>query len=170
MPDSAAAPSSLPETSASETSASEADAPSRDVVVFVCTHNSARSQMAEGYLRARYGDRYEVHSAGTEQTHVRPLAIEVMQEWDVDLSGHHSKTLDALDDVAKDYVVTVCDNAREACPVVPARKAVLHQSFEDPSAATGTDDERRAVFRRVRDAIAAWIDDTFGETGPPDAN
>lgn len=134
-----------------------------DVVVFVCTHNSARSQMAEGYLRDRYGDRYDVYSAGTEQTHVRPLAIEVMRELDIDISGHTSKTLDALDDVTKDYVVTVCDSAREACPVVHARKTVMHQSFEDPSAATGTDDERRAVFRRVRDDLAAWIDATFGD-------
>jgi len=129
-------------------------------VIFVCTHNSARSQMAEGYLRAHYGDRFDVYSAGTEQTHVRPLAIDAMREIGVDLSGHASKTIGALDDLDKDVVVTVCDSAREACPHVPARRT-LHHSFPDPSAAEGSDEERLAVFRSVRDEIAAWIDDAF---------
>jgi arsenate reductase len=138
----------------------------RDTVLFLCTHNSARSQMAEGLLRARYGGRYEVVSAGTEATEVRPLAVEVMDEIGVDLSGHTSKAIDALGDRPFDVVVTVCDDAREACPHLPARKANLHEGFEDPSAATGTEDERRAVFRRVRDALADWIDETFGTEGP----
>jgi arsenate reductase len=138
----------------------------RDTVLFLCTHNSARSQMAEGLLRARYGGRYEVVSAGTEATEVRPLAVEVMDEIGVDLSGHTSKAIDALGDRPFDVVVTVCDDAREACPHLPARKANLHEGFEDPSAATGTEDERRAVFRRVRDALADWIDETFGAEGP----
>ena len=131
-------------------------------VLFVCTHNSARSQMAEGLLRDRYGDRYEVASAGTEKTHVRPLAIEAMKDIGIDLSDHTSQTIDAVTrDRTFDVVVTVCDAAREACPYLPARKRNLHHSFDDPSRANGTDDERLAVFRRVRDEIADWIDQTF---------
>ena len=133
----------------------------KTAVLFVCTHNSARSQMAEGLLRDRYGDHYDVYSAGTERTHVRPLAIEVMEEIGVDLSGHTSNTIEDLGDRTFDVVVTVCDDAREACPYLPAEKENLHRSFEDPSAAEGSAEERRAVFRRVRDDLAAWIDDTF---------
>jgi arsenate reductase len=129
-------------------------------VLFVCTHNSARSQMAEGLLRARHGDRFEVLSAGTERTHVRPLAIEAMREIGIDISGHTSKTVEDLGPRDFDLVVTVCDSARETCPWVPARRT-LHRSFPDPSAARGSDAERLAVFRDVRDRIAAWIDDTF---------
>lgn len=140
---------------------SEARTNRRPTVVFVCTHNSARSQMAEGYLRDAHGDRFNVYSAGTEETHVRPLAIEAMKEIGIDISGHTSKTLDALDEVEKDYVVTVCDRARETCPVVYARKESLHRSFPDPSAARGSDAERLDAFREVRDALAAWIDDEF---------
>ena len=130
-------------------------------VLFVCTHNSARSQMAEGLLRDRYGDHYDVYSAGTERTHVRPLAIDVMDEIGIALSHHTSKTIDDLGDRTFDVVVTVCDDAREACPYLPAEKENLHRSFEDPSAAEGTEAERRAVFRRVRDELADWIDETF---------
>ncbi len=141
------------------------DSATKETVLFLCTHNSARSQMAEGLLRARYGDRYEVFSAGTEATEVRPLAIEVMGELGIDLSDHSSKTLDHVDDRTFDVVVTVCDDAREACPHLPARELNLHAGFDDPSAATGTRAERRAVFRRVRDALAEWIDETFGAEG-----
>jgi len=130
-------------------------------VLFVCTHNSARSQMAEGLLRDRYGDRYDVYSAGTERTHVRPLAIEVMDELDIDLSDHTSKTIDDLGDRTFDVVVTVCDDAREACPYLPAEKKNVHRSFDDPSAAEGTAEERRVVFRRVRNELADWIDEAF---------
>ena len=130
-------------------------------VLFVCTHNSARSQMAEGLLRDKYGDRYDVYSAGTKRTHVRLLAIDVMEEICVNLSDHTSKTIDDLGDRTFDVMVTVCDAAREACPYLPAEKENLHRSFEDPSAAEGTEEERRAVFRRVRDELATWIDDTF---------
>lgn len=135
----------------------------RDTVLFLCTHNSARSQMAEGLLRDRYGDRYDVYSAGVEVAEVRPLAIEVMREVGIDISGHRSTTIDELDEATFDVVVTVCDHAREACPHLPARHRNLHEGFEDPSAATGSESERRAVFRRVRDALADWIDDTFGD-------
>jgi arsenate reductase len=123
--------------------------------------------MAEGLLRAKHGDRYAVFSAGTEKTHVRPLAIDVMQEIGIDINDHASETIDTVTgDRAFDVVVTVCDHAREVCPYVPARKRNLHQSFDDPSAATGTEAEQRAVFRRVRDEIDDWIDATFG---PKDA-
>jgi arsenate reductase len=132
-------------------------------VLFICTHNSARSQMAEGLLRAKYGDRYAVASAGTEQTHVRPLAIRAMQDIGIDISDHTSKTIDTVTaDQTFDVVVTVCDHAREACPYVPAREQNLHQSFDDPSAATGSEEEQLAVFRRVRDEISGWIDTVFG--------
>ena len=134
----------------------------RDSVLFVCTHNSARSQMAEGLLRARYGDRYDVASAGTEQTRVRPLAIQAMDEMGIDISDQASQTIDAVTrDSTFDVVVTVCDAAREACPYFPARTQNLHHAFEDPSRADGTNEERLAVFRRVRDELADWIDDTF---------
>lgn len=142
---------------------------SKPSVLFVCTHNSARSQMAEGLLRARYGDRYDAFSAGTERTHVRPLAIEALREIGIDLSGHTSKTIEDLGERTFDIVVTVCDAAREACPYVPARRT-LHAPFPDPSAATGSEAERLAVFRDVRDRIAAWIDAAFGPEHPAEAS
>ena len=134
---------------------------SKPSILFICTHNSARSQMAEGLFRARYGDRFEVFSAGTERTHVRPQAIHVMDEIGIDLSGHHSKTVDDLGDRTYDYVVTVCDAARENCPYLPARKKNLHHSFDDPSAATGSEEEKLEVFRRIRDEIDQWIGESF---------
>lgn len=133
----------------------------RESVLFVCTHNSARSQMAEGLLRARHGDRYDVFSAGTEPSRVHPLAVEAMGEIGIDLSGHQSESIDAYADRLLDHVVTVCDSAREACPYVPARARNLHHSFPDPSAAEGTDADRLDAFRRVRDEIAVWLDATF---------
>jgi arsenate reductase len=126
-------------------------------VLIVCTHNSARSQMAEGWLRALAGDRFEVASAGTEATRVHPLAIRVMQEVGVDLAGHTSKTLDPYVGQPWDYVITVCDQANERCPLFPARTTRIHWSFDDPSRASGTENERLAVFRRVRDEIAARL-------------
>lgn len=136
-----------------------------DTVLFVCTHNSSRSQMAEGLLRDRYGDRYEVRSAGTEPGGVNPFAVEVMDEIGIDLSGHTSDHVDAYADAPHDVVVTVCDDAAENCPYIPARKENLHRGFEDPSALSGTDDEKRAAFRRIRDELADWIDATFGPDG-----
>ena len=126
-------------------------------VLFLCTHNSARSQMAEGLLRAWGGDRFEAHSAGLVATEVRPLAIRAMSEIGIDISGQSSKALGAYDGAAFDWAITVCDEAREACPFFPGARRQLHWSFDDPSAATGTDDERLAVFRRVRDEIGARI-------------
>ncbi len=137
---------------------------SKPSILFVCTHNSARSQMAEGLFRARYGDRFDVYSAGTERTHVRPQAIQVMDEIGIDISGHESKTVEDLDERTFDYVVTVCDSAREHCPYVPAREKNIHHSFDDSSGAAGSEEEKLAVFRRVRDEIGRWIRGSFGST------
>ena len=122
-------------------------------VLFLCTHNSARSQMAEGLLRDLAGDRFEAMSAGTEATHVRRLAVRAMEEIGVDISGQESKTLDRYLSEPFDYVITVCDDANEACPFFPGASTRLHWSFEDPSKAEGSEEERLKVFRRVRDGI-----------------
>ena len=127
-------------------------------VLFLCTHNSARSQMAEGFLRALAGERFDAASAGTEARGVNPLAVRAMAEAGVDISRHTSKTLDRFVGERWDHVITVCDGANEACPVFPAASARLHWSFDDPSAAGGTEAERLAVFRRVRDQIKATIE------------
>jgi len=118
--------------------------------------------MAEGLLRDRYGARYEVHSAGTNPGGVNPFAVEVMDEVGIDISDHTSDSVDAYADMPLDIVVTVCDDAAENCPYIPAEKDNLHRGFEDPSAVEGTDEEKRAAFRRVRDELADWIDETFG--------
>ena len=125
-------------------------------VLFLCVHNSARSQMAEGLLRAWGGDRFEAHSAGSEATEVRPLAIRAMSEVGIDISGQASKTVETYRGQTFDLAITACDEAREACPYFPADRQ-LHWSFDDPSAATGSEEERLAVFRRVRDEIGARI-------------
>jgi arsenate reductase (thioredoxin) len=135
-----------------------AEATERARVLFLCTHNSARSQMAEGLLRALAGDRFEAHSAGTEATHVRPLAVRAMGEVGVDISGQESKTLERYAGEPFDYVVTVCDDANEACPFFPGARNRLHWSLEDPSQAEGSEDERLTVFRRVRDEIRERIE------------
>jgi arsenate reductase len=132
-------------------------------VLFLCVHNSARSQMAEGMLRAWAGDRYEAHSAGSEATEVRPLAIRAMAEIGIDISGQRSKTVREYEGQHFDYAVTVCDDAKEACPYFPAERQV-HWAFDDPSASTGTDDEHLAIFQRVRDEIAARIRAELVET------
>jgi arsenate reductase (thioredoxin) len=126
-------------------------------VLFLCTHNSARSQMAEGFLRAMAGGRFEAGSAGTEKTSVNPLAIRVMAERGVDISAHASKLFSGLE--SWDYLITVCDDANERCPWVPGSVKRLHWSFPDPSRATGTEEERLAVFRRVRDQIEQRLTD-----------
>jgi arsenate reductase (thioredoxin) len=133
-------------------------------VLFLCTHNSARSQMAEGWLRHLGAERFEAFSAGTEATAVRPQATQVMAEVRIDLSGHTSKTFEQYLTQPWDYVITVCDQVREACPLFPGGKRRLHWSFPDPSQATGTEAEVLQVFREVRDAIrdriaAELIDD-----------
>ena len=135
--------------------------------LFLCTHNSARSQMAEGLLRHLAGDRFEVASAGTEATFVRPEAVAAMAELGVDISGQASKTLERYLEEPFDYVVTVCDDANEACPVFPGAEHRLHWSFKDPSRAEGSEEERLEVYRTVRDEILIRInDELLGGSGP----
>lgn len=126
-------------------------------VLFVCTHNSARSQMAEGLLRQMAGERFEVMSAGTEATAVQPLAIEAMHEIGIDIRGQTSKTLDVFSGQPFDSVITVCDRANESCPIFPGAAERIHWSFDDPAAVTGTAAERLAAFRRVREEIQARV-------------
>ncbi len=116
----------------------------------MCTHNSARSQMAEGLLRHLTGNRLVAYSAGIEATHVRPQALRVMGELGIDISGQESKTLDRYLGEPFDYVITVCDDAKKACPFFPGAAQRLHWSLPDPAAAEGTEDERLEVFRSVR--------------------
>lgn len=127
-------------------------------VLFLCTHNSARSQMAEGLLRSLGGDRFEVFSAGTEATRVRPLAIQAMSELGIDISGQESKTLARYLNEPFDEVITVCDAAAEACPIFPGATHRRHWSFPDPSQAKGSEAEQLAVYRQVRDAIRKRIE------------
>ena len=133
-------------------------------MLFICTHNSARSQMAEGWLRHLHGERYDAHSAGTEATQVRPLAVAAMVELGVDISGHESKTLDRYLRERWDYVITVCDTAAEACPVFPGGGRRLHWPLPDPSSATGSPEQQLAVYRRVRDEIRRQVE-AFAEVG-----
>jgi arsenate reductase len=136
-------------------------------ILFICTHNAIRSQMAEGYMRAKYGNRYEVFSGGVEKGEVHPIAIAVMKEIGIDISRQRSKFIDEFYSTGIDTVVTVCDSAKAACPFFPGAKEEIHQGFSDPAAFTGTDDEIWAGFRRVRDEIIRWIDMTFGNTPAP---
>jgi arsenate reductase (thioredoxin) len=127
-------------------------------VLILCTGNSARSQMAEGILRHDGGDVFDVFSAGTKASFVRPEAIQAMNEIGVDISNHRSKSIDEFIGQQFDYVITVCDNAKESCPVFPDNAALIHQNFEDPpSPGVGDDEFRLAVFRRVRDEIRQWM-------------
>ena len=138
-------------------------------VLFLCTHNSARSQMAEGLLRHLAGDGFEVHSAGTEATSVKPEAIAVMAEVGADVSGQESKTLERYLGEPFEYVITVCDAANEACPVFPGAKERLHWSLPDPSSVTGEGEERMEAFRsvrgRIRTLIGSELLDWNGESG-----
>jgi arsenate reductase (thioredoxin) len=131
-------------------------------VLFICTANAARSQMAEGLLRAKFGDRYEVFSAGTRPSRVSPRAIRVMQEVGIDISHHRSKSLDEMSGMTFDLAVTLCDRASQVCPVVTCAKKTMHHGFADPHLTPGTEDDLIEGYRRVRDDIGAWIDKTFG--------
>ena len=122
-------------------------------LLVVCTGNSARSQMAEGLLRHAGGGRFEVYSAGARPTGVRPEAVAVMAEIGIDIAGHRSKPVDEFADREFDFVITVCDNVRESCPVFPGAAKRLHWSFEDPAAVKGAEAERLAAFRKARDQI-----------------
>ncbi|MGA2149110.1 MAG: arsenate reductase ArsC [Bryobacteraceae bacterium] len=126
-------------------------------ILVLCTGNSARSQMGEGLFRAEGGGGFEIFSAGTRPSAVRPEAIAVMKEIGIDISGHRSKSVDEFSGGSFDYVVTVCDNARDNCPVFPAGPERMHWSFEDPAAVEGSEAERLSAFRRIRDQIHARV-------------
>lgn len=126
---------------------------SKPKVLILCTGNSARSQMAEGLLRQMASERFDVFSAGTKPSIVRQEAIIVLKELGVDISGHRSKSVDEFAGQPFDYVVTVCDNAKESCPVFLSGTRRFHWSFEDPAAVEGTEEQRIAAFRNIRDQI-----------------
>jgi arsenate reductase len=128
-------------------------------VLILCTGNSARSQMAEGMLRRIAGDRFDVYSAGTIASFVRPQAIRAMEEIGIDIGSQRSKSVDEFAGQSFDYVITVCDNAKQNCPVFPGKTERIHWSFDDPAEAVGSDDEVMAVFRRVRDKIRLKLED-----------
>lgn len=126
-------------------------------VLFLCTGNSCRSQMAEGFLRHFAGDRFDVASAGTRPSVLNPGAVDAMREVSIDIAQHRSKSVEEFAGQRFDHVITVCDRARESCPIFPGATRLDHWSFDDPAEATGTSEERLAIFRRVRDEIAARI-------------
>jgi len=132
-------------------------------VLFICTHNSARSQMAEGIMNALYGDKFQAFSAGTNPSKVNPLAKEVLKEIGIDISHHRSKSIDEFKGETFDYVVTVCDNAKENCPYFPGGKKYVHRGFMDPASVEGTYEEKLSAFRKVRDEILNWIKEFFIE-------
>jgi arsenate reductase (thioredoxin) len=126
-------------------------------VLFLCTHNSCRSQMAEGLLKNLAGDKFDVYSAGVEPTSVHPLAKKVMKEIGIEISGQQSKSIDEFLDKEFDYVITVCDNARQTCPFFPGNHELLHWSLEDPATALGSEGKRLLMFRKVRDQLKDHI-------------
>ncbi len=131
-------------------------------VLFLCTNNSCRSQMAEGLLNTIYGNRYQAFSAGVNATSVNPYAVEVMKEIGIDLSKNKSKNINVFSKEQFDYVVTVCNHAKEVCPFFPGKK-ILHKSFRDPAEFKGSIEELLKEFRSVRNEIKKWIQDTFKE-------
>jgi arsenate reductase (thioredoxin) len=131
-------------------------------VLFICTHNAARSQIAEGFLRALYGDRYEAYSAGTKVTQVSPFAVRVMAENGIDISRHRSKSISEFLNVPVGITVTLCDRARTVSPTLPCAKVVVHRAFLDPEELIGTEEEVLTRFRRTRDEIRRWIFEYFG--------
>ena len=137
----------------------------RKRVLILCTGNSARSQMAEGLLRHLAADRFEVASAGVAPSRVRPEAIVAMRELGIDISSHRSKSVDEFQGQEFDYVITVCDNANEQCPLFPGKTRRIHWSFEDPAAAQGDESARLSVFRRVRNEISERLEE-FSRSGP----
>lgn len=136
----------------------------KKTILFICSHNAARSQIAEGYMRVKYGDQYEVFSAGTEPGTVSRMAIELMAEIGIDISHQHSKSIDEFTGKRIDTVVTLCDSARENCPFFPGMHRIMHETFPDPQGLTGTDEEIKNGFRLIRNEITRWIDITFAGT------
>jgi len=139
----------------------ERDNVEKKTILFICVHNSARSQMAEGLVNALYGDRFEAVSGGTTATRVHPAAIKAMAEIGIDISEHRSKSIDVFEGRRFDDVVMVCDDNQADCPFFPGGKEQIHHAFDDPAACTGTDEDVLACFRRSRDEIRAWIEETF---------
>lgn len=137
-------------------------------VLFVCTGNSARSQIAEALLRERGGEAFEAHSAGSEPAGLNPLTVRVLAEDGIDVGDAESTHVDAYVGATWDYVITVCDRARESCPVFPHAGAQLHWSLEDPAAAEGSDEQRMAAFRATREEVRARIDAFVGEVAAAD--
>lgn len=127
-------------------------------ILFICTHNSARSQMAEGLVNALYGARFQASSGGTMATRVHPAAIRAMAEIGIDISGQRSKSIDEFEGQRFDYVVMVCDDSQADCPFFPGGKEYIHHAFVDPAACVGTEEEILVCFRRSRDEIRAWIE------------
>jgi arsenate reductase len=130
-------------------------------ILILCTGNSARSQMAEGLLRHICQDKFEVYSAGTKPSVIRPEAVKVLQEIGIDISKNRSKSVDEFSEKEIDYVLTVCDNAKENCPYFPAQTRVIHRSFEDPAVIEGDEETKLTSFRRIRDQIRKYLNDTF---------
>ena len=130
-------------------------------ILILCTGNSARSQMAEGLLKHICSDEYEIHSAGTKPSIVRPEAIKVLAEMGIDISSNRSKSVDEYADREIEYVLTVCDNAQENCPYFPARTRLIHRSFRDPAEIVGDEETRMAAFRSVRDEIREYLESDF---------
>jgi arsenate reductase len=134
----------------------------KEKILFICTHNSARSQMAEGFINSRHNEKYEAFSAGTTPTKVNPYAITAMSEIGIDISKHYSKNVNEFPGKKFDYVVTVCDNAKETCPFFPGGAKYIHQSFNDPSQCKGIEEEIMNCVRNARDEIGLWVEKTFG--------
>ena len=132
-------------------------------ILILCTGNSARSQMAEGLLKHITKDEYEVFSAGTKPSHVRPEAIKVLAEIGIDISKNRSKSVDEFTDREIHFVLTVCDNAKEVCPYFPAKTKLIHHSFEDPAEIQGDEETRIEAFRQTRDQIRKYLENSFCE-------
>ncbi|MEE9215054.1 MAG: arsenate reductase ArsC [Thermodesulfobacteriota bacterium] len=130
-------------------------------ILFICTHNSARSQMAEGIANSMFGDSFEAYSAGTSPSSVNPYAISAMKDIGINIENNRSKSVNEFNDLNFDYAVTVCDSARESCPVFTGAKKVIHKSFNDPSSTTGNSEEILEEFKSVRDQIKTWIEEEF---------
>ncbi len=130
-------------------------------ILFICTHNSVRSQMAEGIANSMFGDSFEAYSAGTSPSSVNPYAISAMKDIGINIENNRSKSVNEFNDLNFDYAVTVCDSARESCPVFTGAKKVIHKSFNDPSSTTGNSEEILEEFKSVRDQIKTWIEEEF---------
>ncbi len=136
----------------------------KEKVLFLCKNNSARSQMAESLLKHIYGEYYDVYSAGADPTEVNPLAIEVMSEIGIDISGYEAKNMMKFIDIEFDYVITLCGSEEGTCPFYPgSSKTTMHHGFRDPSALKGNDEDRLIVIRQIRDEIKDWIENEFNK-------